>query len=179
MPRKDTPPPGSLIGAYIAPCDYVDCYSISLDGRPDLQNCAPYAFAEHFGTVEFGWSNALIALRDALVAPLGLKTTGQLRAEGGGKAPHEKGPGDRVNFFRLYALEADEVLLGEDDRHQDFRLSVHRTRGAAAKVVMTTCCKRHNGFGYVYLALILPIHKQLVKATLKKAIALPLRMPET
>ena len=179
MAHTDTPPSDSMINTYAAPGDYVDCFSISLADRPDLQSCDARLLADHFGNVEFAWGKALIKMRNVIVRPFGLKTTADFAADQKPTLPRHKQVGDRVNFFKIYAIEQDEILLGEDDRHQDFRVSMMRTTGLDAKLYMTTCCKRHNWFGYVYLALILPIHKLLVKAILDKATTMPLRVQET
>lgn len=176
-PRIDIPPADSQIAAYAAPGDYMDCFAIALADRPDLQTCDPRRLAEHCGTIDFAWSRGLLWLRDTLVKPLGLKATPDLSADQIHKPAEEKTVGDRVNFFRIFAIEEHEVLLGEDDLHQDFRLSVLRTCGPDAKLVLTTVCKRHNWFGHVYLASILPVHKKLVKATLETAIEKPLPKP--
>jgi hypothetical protein len=57
-------------------------------------------------------------VRDLLITGFGLKTSAQLaRVEPGSKVR-------RIGIFRIYSTSRHEIVLGEDDRHLDFRLSV-------------------------------------------------------
>ena len=94
----------------------------------------------------------------------GIKTSKQL----------ETARGERIRFFRVYDTSASEIILGEDDAHLDFRLSVmHRTEAAAdganAHVVMSTVVHCHNRLGRAYIRLIEPFHKMVVKSSLRRA----------
>ena len=57
-------------------------------------------------------------LRDALVAGLGLKTSGQMAS----LSAEEQAA--RVAIFRIYTTTPTEIVLGEDDTRLDFRVSV-------------------------------------------------------
>ncbi len=105
------------------------------------------------------WVDRLMCLRDALVSLFGLKTAKALRAEAGTGAP-------RVGIFRIYETHADEVVLGEDDTHLDFRLSVQRAEGRLTAVTVVHC---HNLLGRCYIRLIAPIHRRVVRSALDRA----------
>src|SRR5437868_3215250 len=64
------------------------------------------------------WAATLMGVRDTVMARFGLKTARDLRKAGGGTS------GKRIGMFKVYFRGADEIVLGEDDRHLDFRLSV-------------------------------------------------------
>ncbi|MGJ7494701.1 DUF2867 domain-containing protein [Variovorax sp. RT4R15] len=84
------------------------------------------------------WVDRLMAVRDAIVSLFGLKTARALRADNGAASP------PRVGIFRIYETLPDEVVLGEDDRHLDFRVSVQRSAGQLTAVTVVHC---HNLLG--------------------------------
>ena len=167
MSEADTLPKGSLLNAYRAPDDFLDCYSISLEGKADLGNADMRVLADHILNADIAWMRNLMALRDRIVRVVGMKTTSDLALEQAATPVAERGIGDRIGFFRIYSVEPDEIILGENDWHQDFRLSILRD---TQRIYAATCCKRHNIFGHAYLALILPFHKKIVKSVLDKAV---------
>ncbi|MHA7773746.1 DUF2867 domain-containing protein [Roseibium sp. M-1] len=169
MSTADTLPAESRLHAYAAPNDYLDTFSMPLEGRDDLAVADMRVLANHILTAEIGWVSALMSLRDRLVGLAGMKTTKKLSENQGAPDPAAKGPGDRIGFFRIYSVAENEIILGEDDWHQDFRISVFRSAGDTPKIFAATCCKRHNIAGHAYLALILPFHKRIVTSMLAKA----------
>jgi Protein of unknown function (DUF2867) len=109
----------------------------------------------------------LTKLRDALVAGFGLKTTGQLTRLGA------NGSDKRVGFFKIYGTSEHEIVLGEDDKHLDFRVSVlcasDATSGGERRLVLSTVVRCHNRLGRVYLCCIAPFHRLIIRSTLRRA----------
>ncbi|MES0879738.1 DUF2867 domain-containing protein [Roseibium sp. SCP14] len=171
MSKSDRLPEESFLNSYYAPGDYMDTFSASLEDRQDLQTADIRVLAAHILNAEIGWINALLKVRDVIVRPLGMKTTSDLAQEQLQVPLEAKQPGDRIGFFRVYRVTEHEIILGEDDWHQDFRMSIFRKTGPKPGVFTSTCCKRHNLFGHVYLALILPVHKKIAVAVLENATA--------
>lgn len=170
MSMSDKLPAESSLNTYYSSRDFMDVYSVSLKGRPDLIEADMRILADHMLMADIGWMNTLLSLRDTLVKPLGLKTTTTLALEQSGKPVAEREPGDRIGFFRIYQVRDNEIVLGEDDWHQDFRLSIFRSEWPTPRVYASTCCKRHNFFGHAYLALILPFHKKIASSVLDNAV---------
>lgn len=175
MSQADTLPEASLLNAYRAPRDFLDCYSISLKGRPDLQDADMRVLADHVLNADISWMKTLLSVRDRLTGLIGMKTTDRLALEQSSLPPDQRAPGDRIGFFRIYSVTGNEILLGEDDWHQDFRLSLLRLPGPSPRIFAATCCKRHNLAGHAYLALILPFHKLIARTVLDKAVAAKLK----
>jgi uncharacterized protein DUF2867 len=171
MSRADRLPAQSCLNAYYTSGDFMDTYSVSMKGREDLLRTDMRVLADHILNADVAWMNTLLRARDRVVKPLGLKTTDDLLLEQSGLPLADRQPGDRVGFFKIYRVDENEILLGEDDWHQDFRLSIFREIGDEPRVYASTCCKRHNVFGHVYLALILPIHKKIASTVLDNAVA--------
>lgn len=101
-----------------------------------------------------GWIVSLMALRDLLVRPLGLRTRHDqplMRTE-------------RIGGFPVLSQTPQRVVMGLDDQHLDFRLAVDVAELDARRreVTATTLVKTHNRLGRAYLTLILPFHRRIV-----------------
>ena len=105
------------------------------------------------------WADALLSLRNLLVAPLGLKTSGA-------------GPGvprDMIGIFPVVSETPERLVAGFNDSHLDFRVVVDVTApGGVRQVTATTLVKTHNWLGRTYLATILPFHRLIVPALLRQ-----------
>lgn len=108
-------PLDSGIGRIYPRASFADAYSVELPAgaSTDPERLARFIFCQLSP-----WMTALMKLRDALVAVFGLKTIKHLTSLG------QEGGTGRVGFFRIYSIDETEIVLGEDDRHLDFRLSV-------------------------------------------------------
>ena len=122
------------------------------DCRPLLRQAvsADELIAAFLGTAP-GWFNILMRARDKIVGIFGLKTA----------APHQTMPqapfrvGQRLGVFRILHLAPNEAVLGENDRHLDFRVSLLVDTG---QLRVSTLVRPHNAFGWLYLAIVLPFH---------------------
>ncbi|OKO73084.1 DUF2867 domain-containing protein [Bradyrhizobium sp. NAS96.2] len=105
------------------------------------------------------WFEWLIALRNLLVAPLGLKTTGA--TEGVDR--------DMIGIFPVVSETPERLVAGFNDKHLDFRLVVDiAPAGSARSITATTLVLTHNWFGRAYLAVIMPFHRLIVPVMLRK-----------
>eukprot|EP00439_Symbiodinium_sp_Y106_P089257 s1_g1793.t1 len=144
----------------------MDCYSVALTNDWALQTASMVEIADLLVSVEVPGADQLVQLRNLIVKPLGLKTSDDVEAEPPATTGEAPEVGDRIGFFKIYRISEHEIILGEDDVHQDFRVSLYRQVEAPSKLYAATCCQRHNLFGYAYLAAILPFHKMIVKGML-------------
>lgn len=101
-----------------------------------------------------------MALRNLLVRPFGLKGDPDAASQGG----------KRVGIFPIIRNTPEQCILGFDDRHLDFRIVVETESlpDRQTAVRMMTLIKRHNSLGRVYLAVIMPFHKLIVKSALSR-----------
>ena len=113
------------------------------------------------------WIRWLTNIRDAIVACFGLKTAKHLAT-----LPSE-GKADRIGIFKVYSKSETEIVLGEDDKHLDFRLSVLLTPDLSptlgGQLIVSTVVHCHNLLGRAYISVIAPFHRQVVKASLRRA----------
>ncbi len=80
----------------------------------------------------------------------------------------------RIHIFKIYETRTHEIVLGENDKHLDFRLSVLRQppatgTGDAPYLVLSTVVHCHNRLGRAYIMLIAPFHRLVVKSSLRRA----------
>jgi hypothetical protein len=144
--------------ALLAGAQFADAYSIAVDGGAlDARQAA-----ERMITRQPRWAEALLALRNILVRPFGLKTSGASRT-----APREM-----IGIFPVVSETPDRLVAGFNDSHLDFRLVVDvAPLGDRQRVTATTLVLTHNWLGQSYLALILPFHRLIVRAMLRRVAA--------
>jgi hypothetical protein len=146
-PNIDTDP-------LLAGAQFSDAFSIMIDG---IALDARQAAERMLGRSP-RWIEALIALRDCLVKPFGLKTSSAT-------ATHV----DTIGIFPVLSETPARLVAGFDDSHLDFRVAVDvATSGQGQRVTATTLVLTHNRLGRVYLAIILPFHRLIVRSMLRQ-----------
>jgi len=157
------PAESSIAKAY-ASMNLADAYSIEL---PAGASTNPELLARFIFAHQAPWIGRLMAVRDALVAGFGLKTAGHLAS-----LDVESGAG-RLSIFKIYSTSPTEVVLGEDDKHLDFRLSVlcsaQSSPGAKRHLTLSTVVHCHNRLGRFYIFFIAPFHRLVVQSSLRSA----------
>lgn len=105
------------------------------------------------------WVERLVALRNALVAPFGLKTSGA----------GETATKDIIGIFPVLSETPNRLVAGFDDSHLDFRVVVDvNACDNGQQVTATTLVRTNNWLGRIYLMVILPFHRLVVRALLKQ-----------
>ncbi|MGD7789587.1 DUF2867 domain-containing protein [Propionibacteriaceae bacterium Y1700] len=143
----DVPVPAEarLLAPYVEGADLLDAWRGKRDRNAsnDPQDWADAIFRDAPPMVK-----ALLALRNALVGLVGIERS------------------DSSAFATLERSD-DEVLLGEDQSHLDFRCSV-LVSGRA--VTVSTAAHPHNRRGRLYLAVIKVAHPMIVRSMLARAV---------
>lgn len=105
-----------------------------------------------------GWVRRLMVLRNAIVAPFGLK----------GAAEEVKTSETEIGGFPVVSATDERVVLGFDDRHLDFRIviDVMADRPSGQTLSVMTLVQRNNLLGRLYLAAVMPFHKLIVRTML-------------
>src|SRR5258705_978923 len=148
-------PPSADTDTLLAGAHFADAFQIEIGDRElDARRAA-----ERMMTRQPRWAEALLSLRNFLVAPLGLKTSGATPA-----TPH-----DMIRIFPVVSATPDRLIAGFNDRHLDFRVVVDVTPpGDARQVTATTLVKTHTWLGRTDLAIIMPFHRLIVPALLRQ-----------
>ena len=142
--RKDRLPAQSALWSHYAPGDFMDCYAVKSALAPREAALRGLALPR--------WASALLSLRNRIVSPLGLKT----EADAGLPA---------VGLFPIRKDTAEEFVLGLDDRHLDFRITVCRS---GPDLFLSTWVHPHNAFGRLYLALVMPFHVLITRGAIAR-----------
>jgi hypothetical protein len=165
--RKVPVPLDSLAARAFAAPDYADAFRVTLR-NPDLRwvdTCAREIF---LATPR--WVHLLLALRERLASLAGLKTAVR-RPSPADVEDFVFRTGNRLALFEVRDRTADEILLGEDDRHLDFRVSLRLEPDDELRRLTVVTAVRLNGRpGRLYLVLVKPFHR-LIVATLLRAAA--------
>jgi hypothetical protein len=146
-------------GPLLSGAQFIDAFRVDLEGHTvDARNAA-----ERMMGRSPAWIEALLTLRHVLVAPFGLKTSG--------KSEHP--PRETIGLFPILTQTPERLVAGFNDKHLDFRVVVDVAASgtdaeAGQQVTATTLVKTHNLFGRAYLAIILPFHRLIVPAMLRK-----------
>lgn len=155
-------PTESGITQCYAATNLADAYAIPL---PNGASTSPEQLARFIVAQQASWISRLMHIRDLIVAGFGLKTAKQLTA------PGAAGNNSRIGVFKIYSTSDNEIILGEDDKHLDFRLSVLCTQATTAqrRLVLSTVVHCHNRLGRMYIWLIAPFHRVIVQSMLRRA----------
>lgn len=174
-PRRVLPPASSALAPDYGGAHLADAFAIVLPAgdAPTTDEVDALTLARAVLAHPPRWMRALLALRDALVRPFGLKTTAAMREQ------LARSGVAHVGIFRLLSATPQEVVFGERDRHLDFKLSIlvrpaegsppTSSSSPRREVVATTVVHCHNRLGRAYLALILQGHVFVVRSLLKEA----------
>jgi len=118
------------------------------------------------------WVGKLFTLRNKIVAIFGLKTSKELNNRQKLLNTFKCEPNERIGLFKVFNKTENEVILGENDKHLDFRISLLKTPNHIEKknIIITTTVKYNNWFGKLYFISVKPFHKLIVPVMLKSII---------
>jgi hypothetical protein len=143
--REVAVPVTALLDGALARVDFADAQAVA--SRPGMPT-DPHAWADAVFRDPPAWVAAALGLRQALVGLVGIARGGR-------------------STFDTLRRAPDEVLLGTDERHLDFRVSVRCEPG---RVVVSTVVQLHNARGRAYFALVRLVHPLVVRAMLDRAV---------
>jgi hypothetical protein len=139
----------------LAGAQFVDAYRVAVGGHAlDARTAAEMIFAR-----SPRWIEALLRLRNLVVAPFGLKTSGH----------GEPATGGMVGIFPVVSETPERLVAGFNDHHPDFRVVVDVAAVAdGQQVTTTTLVKTHNRLGRTYLTEIMPFHRLISRTMLRQ-----------
>jgi Protein of unknown function (DUF2867) len=142
-------------GALLVGAQFADAYRVAIDGTAlDARRAAERMFGRGPR-----WIDALLRLRNAIVAPFGLKKSGL----------GEPAPGGMIGIFPVLSETPQRLVAGFNDHHLDFRVVVDvASSGRGQDVTATTVVLTHNLLGRTYLAIITPFHRLIARTLLRQ-----------
>jgi len=150
-------PPAAIERSGFAVTHYCDAYAVQLPLRSDL---TVTQFADYVNGSIPGWVSILMRVRNGIVKRFGLKT-------GDPTGTQSLNIFEALNPIELTTFDA---LLGDDDKHLNFRVLLTLCADETKTVVtMSTVVHFNNVFGRIYFIPVKPFHRCIVKAILRRA----------
>ncbi|KJC44697.1 DUF2867 domain-containing protein [Bradyrhizobium sp. LTSP857] len=150
-------PPEVDAGTLLAGAQFIDAFRVEIGTTPVNAREACTRMVLHGPR----WVDALTRLRNILVTPFGLKTSGE-------GAP---APGGLIGLFPVLSETPERLVAGFDDSHLDFRIVVNVAGDATLRhVTLTTLVRTNNLLGRTYLALITPFHKLVARSMMGRIV---------
>jgi hypothetical protein len=146
----------SLLTPTLASADFYDSYQVE-NSKPER---SPLQIWLDVVTKPMPWIQGAMSLRNKIVSHFGLKTgdIAGLIAELKTKPATDYKVGDRIGIFNIYSISEHELVMGEDDKHLDVRLSLYKSADGV-QVTISTVVHVHNFLGRVYMFFVVPGHR--------------------
>jgi hypothetical protein len=114
--------------------------------------------------------STLFSLRNKLMKPFGLKVS-DINSREAQLKQFQVEPGNSLGLFKVMGRSDNEVLIGEDDKHLNFRISFLLTKHPELanhySFTLSTIVLINNSFGKLYFVFIKPVHKFIVPSMMK------------
>ncbi len=109
------------------------------------------------------WIKSLFILRNKIVKLLGLK------AEKPADYNERFAVGGYIGFFKIFSITQHEIVLGANDSHLNFRAIVAKKNEDLHNIKLITLVQYNNSTGKIYMSVIKPFHRLVVKRMVKNA----------
>jgi len=140
-------PLNSTIANGFGKIDYQDIYSIALQTDKTAEEISEELM------VMPGWVDVLMKLRNRIVGVFGLKT--------------DRNTPEQKTFFTVIENREEEIIMGEDDKHLNFRASIFKD-SSEGSISLITVVHYNNAWGKVYFFPVKPFHKIIMRTLLKR-----------
>ena len=154
-------PDNSNLLSQLKKTDFCDAYQVSLS-KPQLS--VQDAYKAVFGHPP-SWVNTLMSVRGVIATAFGLKH------ESNGDFPETNYQvGQRVGLFTIQSIATDELIVGDNDTHLDFRISILKSSIKGIETVtISTAVETHNTVGRLYMLIVKPFHQFIARLMLQRA----------
>ena len=161
---KPNLPADSLLYRQTAVVHYQDCFAANIPADHPV-SITQTGLA--FSTGAPKWIRKLLKLRDRLVGRFGLK----IAKKSTPALPETINCGDQLGIFKVLDKNDKEVILGENDKHLNFRVSLYlQQQPAQQQLLCTTTVHYNNRWGRIYFFFVKPFHRIIVPAMIKSTI---------
>jgi len=149
---RDEIPEESILNQKYADYAYKDSFEVEIK-REDVAKWEIIAALFHSAPP---WFDVLAQLRDRIVSVFGLKTS----VANPKQTPPPYHDGREIGFFRILEQNEHEVILGNDDKHLDFRMSLMLTQKEGSwRLSASTVVSTKNLGGSVYFSIVKPFRR--------------------
>lgn len=167
--KKTNLPKNSILVTKNSEFDFVDSYEGEFIDSENKIGATEIGKAFFSGGPK--WVETLFSLRNNLVKNLGLKTSENITKREKILEGFNCEKGEKIGLFKVFEKTENEVILGEDDKHLNFRISLFlshkQPQKKKNKLIISTTVKYNNWFGKLYFLFVKPFHKFIVPTILK------------
>lgn len=162
-------PKGSSLYPNRTSYDYSDSYEFTLND-----------FKNRLGILDVGknfvkpgpkWFEMFFTLRNKIASILNLKTPKNSDSKDLIES-YKWEIGEQVGIFKVFDRTTDEIILGEDDTHLNFRVSLLLARdwnNRSEKIITVTTIVVYNSWvGRLYFFVVKPFHRTFIPIILKR-----------
>lgn len=170
--QKSLLPDNSILKKNGKKYDYVD--SFQGDFSTKTAHISPTEVGKTFFSSSPKWIDSLFEIRNKIVGLVGLKTSGNISNRQQMLANFKCEESEQMGLFKVFNKTENEVILGEDDKHLNFRVSLfidNQTNENNKKLTISTTVEFNNWFGKLYFLPVRPFHKIIVPRMLKGIIS--------
>ncbi len=136
--------------------DYSDTYSTT-NHIDNIEHLANLIF-----TKLPNWISFLMKTRNLIMKTFGLKIEKPSDYNTNFKI------GGYLGFFKIYEIMNNEIILGANDKHLNFRVSIFNSQDLNYNIKVSTLVEYNNRLGKIYFAIIGPLHHLIIKQIVKK-----------
>jgi Protein of unknown function (DUF2867) len=161
-------PLASKIHQSLNAIDFSDAYQTALSNpQMTVQQACAAVFA--YSPL---WVKYLMKLRGLIASIAGLKHgANALSTNNTSFNESQYEVGKRLGLFTIQSLSADELIMGDDDKHLNFRISVYKSvQNGVSLITVSTVVEIHNWLGKTYMFVVKPFHKYIAKSMVQKAV---------
>ena len=153
-------PENSLISKDFNNFHYCDSYSIKTQTNESIDKIT----TDIFQTPK--WADMLMGVRNTVVKLVGLKSGGYKKNI---NISDYYPIGSRAVYFTVIDRNENEILMAENDKHLNFRVSVMTNRIENSVIInLTTLVKYNNFLGRLYFLPVRPFHSIIVISMLRR-----------
>ena len=112
------------------------------------------------------WADFLMTIRNTVVKLVGLKAGGYKKDT---YISDFYPIGSRAVYFTVIDRNENEIIMAENDKHLNFRVSVMTNRqGDNVTIYLTTIVKYNNFLGWLYFSPVKPFHRLIIRSLFKR-----------
>jgi Protein of unknown function (DUF2867) len=150
-------PEASKLLASFKQVTFSDAYEVTLVNPAITAEEATLAIFGHSPA----WVGALMKARGVFAKAVGLKHSDMRSGE------------QQRGIFKVQQRHANEIIIGEDDSHLNFRISVLRAGDANGNgtptITVSTAVETHNALGRAYMFVVKPFHRVIARTMVQRA----------
>jgi hypothetical protein len=167
--KKINFPERSILYDFSIKYDFMDSYQGAISDPENKLKATDIGKA--FFSSAPDWVGKLFTFRNKTVAFFGLKISDNASNREELLAKFKCEAGEQLGLFKVFSSNENEVILGENDKHLDFRISLFlessEENTTKKKISISTTVIFHNLFGRLYFLPVKPFHQLIVPSMLK------------